>query len=97
MESIDEIWDVDDVLENNTSVFVVKNIKEDRLLYALSSVYHYIHQFDIEDGKNYDILFYAEPSSKPKNQYFIFTNYPYDYFVQYNPEFLLEEKNNLII
>ena len=85
MECMEEKWDVDDVLENNTSVFVVKNITEERLIYAMSAVYHYIIQFN-----NYDILFYAEPSTEPKTEFFIFTNFPYDHFLEYNPEYDLD-------
>lgn len=97
MENLDEIWDVDDVLQDNTSVFVVKNIKEDRLLYALSVVYKYIQFYNLEDDANYNLLFYAEPEVEPKNQFFIFTTLPYDRFLYYNSEFLLKEKNNKII
>ena len=76
MENLDEIWDVDDVLQDNTSVFVVKNIKEDRLLYALSVVYKYIQFYNLEDDANYNLFFYAEPEVEPKNQFFIFTTLP---------------------
>lgn len=85
---MDEIWDVDDVLENNTSCFIVKN---STLIYALSVVYHYIQQFNIDKELDYDILFYAETKEEPKTQFFIFTNLPYSFFSKYNPEFLLEE------
>jgi hypothetical protein len=85
---MEEIWDVDDVLENNTSCFVVKNTT---LIYALSVVYHYIQQFNEEHRMEYDILFYAEPSRQPKNQFFIFTNFPYVFFLQFNPDYNLGE------
>lgn len=84
---MDEIWDVDDVLENNTSCFIVKN---STLVCAMSVVYYYIIQFN-NDVIEYDILFYAEPEEEPKNQFFIFTNLPYDFFTKHNPEFLIEE------
>ena len=88
---MEEKWDIDDVLENNTSCFIVKNTT---LIYALSLVYHYIIQFNT-DEKEYDILYYAEPEEEPRNQYFIFTNLPYDFFTKHNPEFLLEEKKTI--
>lgn len=89
----DETWDVDvdDVLNNNTSVFVVKNLTEDSLIYVMSVVYHYIQQFNTDKELEYDILYYAEPEEEPKTQFFIFTNLPYDFFTKHNPEFLLEE------
>ena len=81
-----EKWDIDDVLENNTSCFIVKNTT---LIYALSLVYHYIIQFNT-DEKEYDILFYAEPSTEPKTEFFIFTDFPFDNFIEYNPEYDLD-------
>jgi hypothetical protein len=92
----DETWDVDvdDVLNNNTSVFVVKNLTEDSLIYVMSVVYYYIIQFNTDEMK-YDLLYYAEPEEEPRNQYFIFTNLPYDFFTKLNPEFLLEEKKTI--
>lgn len=88
---MEEKWDIDDVLNNNTSVFVVKNLSEDDLLCALSTVYQYIQQYSMLHGNEYDILFYAEPTDSPKNQFFIFTNLPYNIFLTYNPEFQLNE------
>ena len=81
---MDEIWDVDDVLENNTSCFIVKN---STLVCAMSVVYYYIIQFN-NDVIEYDILFYAETKEEPKTQFFIFTNLPYSFFTKLNPEFL---------
>jgi hypothetical protein len=91
MESNEEYWDVDDVLENNTSVFIVKNLPEDCLLYALSVVYQYIQLYNLEDEAQYDILYYAEPKEEPKSQFFIFTTLPYDRFLDYNREFQIDE------
>ena len=88
---MEEEWDVVDVLDNNTAVFIVKSLPEDRLLYALSVVYQYLQLYNTEDKADYDILYYAEPEEEQKNQFFIFTSLHYNRFLDYNPEFLLEE------
>lgn len=90
-DCMEEVWDVADVLEDNTSVFIVKNLLEDCLLYALSVVYQYLQLYNEEDKANYDILFYAEPEEEPKSQFFIFTNLPYNRFLDYNLEFQIDE------
>ena len=92
---MEEKWYVADILENYTAVFVVKNLAEDRLLYALTVVFQYLQLYNTEDKADYDILYYAEPEEEPKNQFFIFTSLPYNRFLDYNPEFLLEEKKQL--
>lgn len=87
-------WDILDLLENNTTTFIVKKLPHDKLLYALSVVYHYINQYNIEDGKDYDLLCYAEPIKKfNKNEYIIFTSLPYLRFQLEEPNFKFERKN----
>lgn len=81
------IWDVADVLNDNTSTFIVKGLPEEDLLYAFYVVFQYLELYNEEDKANYDILFYAEPSEEPKDQFFIFTTLPYNRFIDYNPEF----------
>jgi len=88
---MEEYWDILDFLENNSSTFFVKNLPENSLLYALSVVCQYLQLYNEEDKASYDILYYAEPEEEPKNQFLIFTTLPYNRFIEYNPEFLLEE------
>lgn len=88
---MEELWDVVDIFGDQSSVFIVKNIPEDRLLYAFYVVFQYLQLYSIEDKANYDILFYAEEDEEPKTQFFIFTNLPYNRFLDYNPEFQIDE------